>query len=75
MMMDNLFRCTLDRSLDRVYLRTCAIYRLLKNKRIGFAQAVEMQDRRSQGRTVVRKGYLTGTIEIWRSGPLKDMLP
>jgi hypothetical protein len=73
----NVFRCNEDRSLDRVYLRTCAIYRLLKSKRIGQAQALELQGRRFRCWTYrpVSKDYLTPTIEIWKSGPIKDMLP
>ena len=70
----NVFRCTPDRSLDREYLRTCAIYRLLKSKRIGLARAVELGDLPIRG-VHRRPGRLRATIEIWRGGPLRDMLP
>ena len=75
--MQNLFRCTPDRSLDRLYLRTCAIYRLLKAGKIDKARALELQNRRfaareqSTDRLSPPRGYLTGTIELWLSGPLK----
>lgn len=70
----NAFRCTQDKSLDRLYLRTCAIYRLLKSKRIGMAQALELQNLPIKG-VYKKPDYLKGTIEIWRNQQLKDMLP
>ena len=57
----NAFRMTPDGSLDRPYLRTCAIYRLLKNGRIDKRRAIEIAPR------------LTATIEIWLNGPLKGI--
>lgn len=70
----NLFRCTPDRSLDRVYLRTCAIYRLLKHHRIGYQRARELAllpiKRHPHGNPA-----LLGTIDIWRKQALNDMLP
>jgi len=76
--MTNIFRCTPDNSLDRLYLRTCAIYRLLKYRRIDRATALELQNRRyaspesSTGRNGPPRDYLTRTIEIWLSGPLSE---
>lgn len=71
--MTNAFRMTRDGSLDTVYLRTMAIYRLLKNKCIGEAQAILLADR------PLRRGFrdrsLSATISIWKRGPIKDMLP
>jgi hypothetical protein len=72
----NVFRCTPDRSLDRIYLRTCAVYRLLKHGRIDKAKAIELADRplRPGSKRYPQfksKGYLNGTIEIWLNGPLK----
>ena len=67
----NVFRMTPDRSLDRYYLRTCAIYRLLKSGRIGKADALAMQHRRIRGLPKQRPNRLTATIEIWCNGPLK----
>lgn len=72
--MRNLFRCTPDRSLDRIYLRTCAIYRLLKHGHIGQAQALEMSNRPLR-RAYKRPDYLRGTIEIWKAGPIRNMRP
>jgi hypothetical protein len=68
----NAFRMTDDGALDRVYLRTCAIYRLLKSGRIGQARAIELQ------RLPIKGAYrqadrLVCLIEIWKAGPLKDM--
>ena len=74
----NAFRMTRDRTLDRQYLRTCAIYRLLKSRRIDKAGAVALQGRRyraqetSTGRNAPPQGYLTKTIEIWLAGPLSE---
>lgn len=72
--MRNLFRCTPNRELDRLYLRTCAVYRLLKNGHIGQAQALDLSNR------PLRRGskppnYLRGTIELWKAGALKGMKP
>lgn len=73
----NLFRCTPDRSLDRIYLRTCAVYRLLKHGHIDKTKAIELADRPLRRGSPAfpqykQRGYLNGTIEIWLSGPLKD---
>lgn len=66
----NVFRMTRDRSLDRYYLRTCAIYRLLKNGHIGKAGAMTLARRPIRG-VHAPGNRLDGTIEIWLSGPLK----
>ena len=60
--------------LDRRYLRTCAVYRLLKLGKIGQAEAGQIANRKIRGEPR-QPDYLKGTIEIWKSGPLKDMLP
>ena len=60
--------------LDRQYLRTCAVYRMLKHNRIGQAEANEIANRRIRG-VGWHENYLRGTIEIWKAGPLKEMLP
>ena len=70
----NVFRMTPDGSLDRVYLRTCAIYRLLKSGRIGQARAIELQRLPIKG-AYRERDRLVGLIEIWKAGPLKDMRP
>jgi hypothetical protein len=63
----NAFRCTPDRSLDRIYLRTCAIYRLLRQRRIGVARAEQL---------LLCPAHLRrALVELWRSGPLPDMQP
>ena len=66
----NVFRCTADGSLDRSYLRTCAIYRLLKNGRIDKRGAFALARRPIRGRWV-RPDRLDGTIELWLAGPLR----
>lgn len=68
----NLFRCTPDRSLDRKYLRVCAVYKLLKRKRIGQAEALK---RLAERHNAAEMQILQRTVEIWRSHPIKDMLP
>ena len=70
----NAFRMTPDRSLDRVFLRTCAIYRLLKVGWIGQGEALEMQNRKWRKGGAPR-GYLSDTIRIWKDGPLRGMRP
>lgn len=63
----NAFRCTPDRQLDRVYLRTCAVYRLLRQRRIGQARAVAL--------LICPVRTRAGLVELWKGGPLPDMLP
>jgi hypothetical protein len=63
----NAFHMTPDKRLDRLYLRTCAIYRLLKNGRITRQQALEIQERPIR-HTHKRPGYLTNTIQLWKVG-------
>lgn len=65
----NLFRCTPDRSLDRKYLRTCAVYRLLKRQRIGKARALVLLAEK-HGRA-----DMLPLVELWRAHPIKEMLP
>lgn len=55
---------------DRVYARTCAIYRLLKGGHIDKAKAHELAARRIRN-TYKEPGWLDRTIEIWLRGPLK----
>lgn len=59
----NLFRCTTDGSLDKQYLRTCAVYKLLKQGRIDKTRAVELL-------TVSKPIRI---VELWLSGPLKNI--
>lgn len=67
----NCFRMTPDRSLDRYYLRTCAIYRLLKHGHIDKAGARQLA-RRPIPHTYAKPNRLDGTIEIWLAGPLRE---
>jgi hypothetical protein len=67
----NAFRCTPDRSLDREYLRVCAVYRLLKSGRISKSQAIEISQRRIRGCHRKQDGWLKATIELWLNGPLR----
>lgn len=69
----NVFRCTPDRSLDREYLRVCAVYRLLKSGRINKGQAIEISQRRIRGSYRKPQGWLEATIEIWLGGPLRHL--
>ncbi len=67
----NLFRCgTPDGSLDRKYLRVCAVYRLLKKQIIGQQRALELLAKRH---TSSEMKMLRGTVELWKAHPLKDM--
>lgn len=68
----NLFRCTPDKSLDRKYLRVCVTYRLLQKQIIGQRRALELL---AQRHTSGEMKSLRGTVELWKSGPIKDMLP
>ncbi len=68
----NLFRCTPDRSLDRKYLRVCAVYRLLKKRTIGQARAIELL---AQKHGEAEMKSLRGLLDLWRAHPLKEMLP
>lgn len=68
----NIFRCgTKDGSLDMKYLRVCSVYRLLKRKVIGQARALELL---AQRHTQAEMKTLRRTVELWRGGPLRDML-
>lgn len=60
------------RPLDRKYLRVCAVYKLLKRRKIGRAKALELLAARH---TLTEMRALTETVSIWRQYPLKDMLP
>ena len=68
----NVFRCTPDRSLDRYYLRTCAIYKLLKHGHIDKAGALELAARPIRG-CYAKPDRLNGTIELWLNGPLRSV--
>lgn len=63
----NAFRLT-NGSLDRKYLRTCAVYRLLIRRRIGKVRALELL--RERHGTDMR-----AIVEIWNAWPIKGMLP
>jgi len=68
----NLFRCdTKDGSLDRKYMRVCAVYKLLKRHVIGQARALELL---AQRHAEAEMKTLRGTVELWRAGPIRDML-
>lgn len=69
----NLFRAgTKDGSLDRKYLRVCAVYRLLRKQIIGQARALELL---AQKHTAKEMRTLKGTVDLWRAHPLPGMLP
>ena len=67
----NIFRAgTKDGSLDKKYLRVCAVYRLLKKRIIGKARALELLAQRHSAQEMKS---LRGTISLWRQHPLPDM--
>ncbi len=66
-MLNSFHRGTLDGSLDREYLRTCAVYRLLKSGRIGRAKAASL--------LTCAKNTRVSVVEMWKSGPLPNMKP
>jgi len=69
----NLFRAgTKDGSLDRKYLRVCAVYRLLRKQVIGQTRALELL---AQKHGAAEMKTLKGTVELWRAHPLPNMLP
>lgn len=69
----NIFRSgTPDGSLDKKFLRVCAVYRLLKNHRIGRVRALELLAER-HCETEMRS--LRGTVDLWKAHPIRDMLP
>ncbi len=68
----NCFRCTPDGSLDRKYLRVCAVYRLLRKRVIGEARALELLAARH---TASEMKTLRGTVSLWKAHSLKGMAP
>ena len=66
----NLFRQTKDGSLDRKYLRVCAVYRLLRKRIIGQARALELLAERH---TAAEMKTLVGTVQLWKAHPLPNM--
>lgn len=68
----NAFRQTRDGTLDRKYLRVCAVYRLLRKQIIGRARAMELL---AQKHGAAEMKTLRGTVELWRAHPLPGMLP
>ena len=68
----NLFRAgTKDGSLDKKYLRVCAVYRLLRKQVIGQARALELLAQRHSAKEMAT---LRGTVELWRAHPLPNLL-
>lgn len=66
----NLFRQTKDGSLDRKYLRVCAVYRLLRKRTVGQARALELL---AQRHTPTEMKTLRGTVQLWKAHPLPNM--
>lgn len=68
----NCFRISPELPLDRQFLRTSAVHRLLRKKRIGFARALELlAERNPKSQMPIMKAC----VEQWRANHLKDMLP
>lgn len=59
----NLFRCTPDGRLDREYLRTCAVYKLLKKGIIDKRRACEL----------LLVSNPKALVELWLKYPLKGI--
>lgn len=66
----NLFRQTSDRSLDRKYLRVCAVYRLMKRGVVGKARAIELL---AQKHSPAEMRTLRATVELWIANPFKRL--
>ena len=64
----NLFRQTADKSLDRKYLRVCAVYRLMKRGQIGKARAIELL---AAKHSPAEMRTLRATVELWIANPFK----
>lgn len=59
----NAFRHTPDQSLDREYLRICAVYRLLvRQRRIGKERAIELLNQR-------KVKLARAVVELWLASP------
>lgn len=66
----NLFRQTPDRSLDRKYLRVCAVYRLMRKGLVGKGRAIELL---AEKHTAREMRTLRATVELWIAGPFRRM--
>lgn len=66
----NLFRQTPDQSLDRKYLRVCAVYRLMRKQIIGKSRAIELLAERHSEKEMK---MLRGTVELWMAHPFKNI--
>lgn len=66
----NLFRQTPDRSLDRKYLRVCAVYRLMRRGLIGRARALELL---AQKHSESEMRALRATVELWLAHPFRRL--
>lgn len=64
----DLFHHTPDGSLDRQFLRVCAVHRLLARRRIGKSRALELLAQR-------RVSHHVALVELWRGNHMRDMLP
>ena len=68
----NLFRISPELPLDRKYLRVCSVYRLLRRGIIGRKRAFELLAERH---TETEMKPIRGLVDLWKSGPIKDMSP
>ncbi len=66
----NLFRQTADKSLDRKYLRVCAVYRLMSRGLVGKSRAIELLAEKHSTREMQT---LQATVELWIANPFKRM--
>lgn len=61
----NAFRHTPNGSLDRPYLRVCAVYRLMRQRRIDKPRAIELLKAR-------RVPHAQALVELWLAGALSE---
>jgi hypothetical protein len=68
--MSNAYYLRLGR-LDKQYLRVCAVYRLLRKRRINKSHALQLLAQRHNEREMK---VLRATVELWQAYPLKKIM-
>lgn len=61
---------TKDKSLDRRYLRVCAVYRMIRQHNLSSQEASELANRPIR-KCYQKSGWLDATISVWFGGPYK----
>lgn len=70
----NAFRPRPGDPLDRKYLRNCAVYKLLKLRKIGEARALELMLQKAGGGRYAQR-VTEQLLSVWKQGSFKDMQP